>query len=404
MATFFLVLIYLAFISLGLPDSLLGAAWPVMQKDLKAPMEMAGFLFMSIAAGTIVSSLASGTVLKRFGTGKVTLVSCIMTATALLGMAFAPSLLWLWILAIPLGLGGGAVDAGLNHYVAAHYKAHHMSWLHCFWGVGAMLGPMIMAPYISEETLWRQGYFIVACVQFMLVVILFLTLPLWERAAANRAQAPLIEAPLIETEGVHTSHPLQIKGGRLALASFLLYCGVEAMIGLWGSSFVVHVKEVPAAVAAQWISFYYAGITVGRFITGFVAFTIKNQSLIRLGQWIALFGACLLILPLPPFFSLAGIIITGLGLAPIYPCMLHETPRRFGRENAPSMIGYQMAFAYTGSTCLPPLFGFLASQTSIAIFPWAIVLSAAGMLYFTEKLNALLKGKHALLEKNSRHL
>jgi fucose permease len=283
MATFFLFIIYLAFISLGLPDSLLGTAWPVMQLDFEVPLETAGLLFMIIAAGTIISSLASGAVINRYGTGKVTLVSCIMTAGALLGFAFSPSLVWLMICAIPLGLGGGAVDAGLNNYVAAHYKAHHMSWLHCFWGVGATLGPIIMAQFISGQNEWSDGYLTVAVIQFALVVILFFTLPLWKRVA--KGSAPLSEEPEGIVEGVNEQSsekikPLQIKGVKLALVSFLFYCGVESTMGLWGSSFLVNVKDLPAATAAQWVSLFYAGITIGRLITGFITFKISNRILI----------------------------------------------------------------------------------------------------------------------------
>ncbi|OPH50478.1 MFS transporter [Paenibacillus ferrarius] len=395
MATFFLLIIYLAFISLGLPDSLLGTAWPVMQLDFAAPLETAGLLFMVIAAGTIVSSLASGAVLKRFGTGKVTLVSCLLTAGALFGFAAAPSLIWLMICAIPLGLGAGSVDAGLNNYVAEHYKAHHMSWLHCFWGVGATMGPIIMAQFISGENTWRHGYLTVAGIQFGLVVILFFTLPLWNRVAKNSkvhlSDVPEVEDSLINNEISKPVKPWQIKGVKLALVSFLFYCGVEATIGLWGSSFLVNIKDLPAATAAQWISLYYAGITVGRLITGFITFKISNRLLIRSGQITALIGAALLILPLQPGFSLAGFLIIGLGLAPIYPCMLHETPVRFGKKHSQTIMGYQMAVAYTGSTFMPPLLGLLASYATISILPLYLVLCAAAMLLFSERLNVFLK-------------
>ncbi|RUT35725.1 MFS transporter [Paenibacillus zeisoli] len=394
MATFFLIIIYLAFISLGLPDSLLGSAWPVMQVDFNAPLETAGLLFMIVAAGTIVSSLISGSVLERFGTGKVTLVSCIMTAGALTGFAFSPSLIWLILCAIPLGLGAGAVDAGLNNYVAAHYKAHHMSWLHCFWGVGATLGPVIMAQFITGQNLWRQGYLTVAGIQGVLVIILFLSLPLWDRVA-RQSNVSTLEAAgdgHDEKEDIlgNSTKPIQIRGVKLSMVTFLLYCGVEAGIGLWGSSFLVGLKNLPAAEAASWVSSYYGGITVGRFITGFITFKVSNRHLIRAGQLTALFGALLLVLPLPTVFSLVAFMVIGLGLAPIYPCMLHETPVRFGTKHSQKIMGYQMAVAYTGSTFMPPLLGLLASLWSISVFPYFIFISAAAMLLFSEKLNAFL--------------
>lgn len=390
MATFLLLIIYLAFISLGLPDSLLGAAWPVMQVDLETPLETAGLLFMTIAAGTIISSLFSGKVLKRFGTGKVTFVSTLMTAGALLGFYFAPSVIWLFLCAIPLGLGAGAIDAGLNDYVATHYKAHHMSWLHSFWGVGATLGPFIMAYYISRQNSWSSGYLTIAVIQFVLAIILLLSLPLWNRGNKNSAidsnEKSEVENVSYKDENVNDK-PLKIRGVKLALASFLFYCGVEATIGLWGSSYLVNVKDLPAATAAQWVSFYFGGITIGRFITGFITFKVNNVVLIRSGQFIALIGAALLFLPLPLYFSLAGFILVGLGLAPIFPCMLHETPARFGKKHSQTIMGYQMAVAYTGSTFVPPLLGVMASNTTMGIFPICVVILVGVMFLSTEKLN-----------------
>ncbi|MEK5440309.1 MFS transporter [Fredinandcohnia sp. FSL W7-1320] len=403
MTTFLLLIIYLAFISLGLPDSILGAAWPAMRPDFGAPLETAGYLFMTVAGGTIISSLVSGKVLKRFGTGKVTVVSVLMTAAALLGFYFAPSVAWLLVCAIPLGLGAGAVDAGLNDYVATHYQAHHMSWLHCFWGVGATLGPIIMAQFILEENAWRSGYLVISVLQFTLVIILFFTLPLWNRVTKS-SNITLIEeeeaAKIIPNgEDVKDAKPLQIKGVKLALASFLFYCAVEATVGLWGSSFLVNVKDLSPATAAKWVSFYYAGITLGRLITGFITFKITNRTLIQLGQIIALTGAIILIIPLPSLFSLIGFIIVGLGLAPIFPCMLHETPTRFGKQHSQTIMGYQMAVAYTGTTFMPPLLGFVASQTTIGIFPVCVAMFILAMLLSSEKLNSLLKNKHLLIAR-----
>ncbi|PAV28430.1 MFS transporter [Virgibacillus profundi] len=402
MTTFLLVIIYLAFISLGLPDSLLGAAWPVMQLDLEAPLETAGILFMTISGGTIISSLLSGKLLKRFGTGKVAFVSVLMTAGALLGFNFAPSVVWLIVCAIPLGLGAGAVDAGLNDYVATNYKAHHMSWLHSFWGVGATLGPIIMAQFILEDNSWRNGYFVISCLQFALVIILLFTLPLWSKVkkpALNEETG--YSKDVINDEEAKDVKPLQIKGVNLALVSFLFYCGVEAIIVLWGSSFLVNVKGLSAATAAGCVSFYYAGITIGRFITGFITFKTTNRTLIRVGQIIALTGAVILILPLPSIFSLAGFIIVGLGLAPIFPCMLHETPTRFGKKHSQTIMGYQMAIAYSGTTFMPPLLGFIASFSTIGILPICIVIFVAIMLISSEKLNSLMKKKDLLKSRDT---
>ncbi|AYV67664.1 MULTISPECIES: MFS transporter [Niallia] len=394
MATFFLVIIYLAFISLGLPDSLLGVSWSLMQVEFKAPLETAGVLFMTIAGGTIISSFISGTVLKKFGTGMVTFVSCFMTAGALLGFHFAPSIVWLFIFAIPLGLGAGAVDTGLNNYVASHYKAHHMSWLHCFWGVGATLGPIIVAQFISRDNSWRSGYFAIASIQFILVVILLFTLPLWKKIekVPKQVHENKIEesTSTLDEAYLENQKPWQIRGVKLALLAFLFYCGAEAAVGLWGSSFLVNVKNLSIDVAAKWVSVFYAGITIGRFITGFITLKMSNQRLIRWGQIIALVGAILLFLPFPVLFSLAGFIMIGLGLAPIFPCMLHETPLRFGQKHSQTIMGYQMAIAYTGSTFLPPILGYAAAKSTIGIFPFVIAGFIAMMLWGSERLNGVL--------------
>jgi fucose permease len=393
MSTFFLIIIYLAFISLGLPDSLLGTAWPVMRLDIDAPLAAAGIVSMTVTVGTILSSLASGTVIKKLGTGKITFISCLMTASALLGFSISPSLFWLIILSIPLGLGAGTVDSALNNHVATHYKAHHMSWLHCFWGVGATLGPIIMSNFISGGSSWRKGYLTVSILQFTLTVLLFSTLPLWNRA--EKAEA-INENDISTDENTNTVKasevkPLQIRGVKLALISFLFYCGTESTMGLWGSSFLVQTKGLPAATAAQWVSLYYGGITLGRLITGFITMKVRNTKIIRTGQIIALSGAALLLLPLPSIFSLIGFLLVGLGCAPIFPCMIHETPVRFGKEHSQKIIGYQMALAYTGSALLPPFLGVIASRTTMMIMPFFVTIYILLMLLGTERINAIVK-------------
>jgi len=399
MATFFLIIIYLSFISLGLPDSLLGVSWPLMQLDLKAPFEAAGVISMTITGGAILSSLVSGIVIQRLGTGKVTFISCLITASSLLGFSFAPSLFWLLLLAVPLGLGAGSVDSALNNYVATHYKARHMSWLHCFWGVGATMGPIIMSQFIAKENSWRNGYLAVSELQFMLAVLLCFTLPLWNRVGKNsnnkQANVSVAEAERIITPKEITGEvkPLQIAGVKLALASFFFYCGVEATIGLWGSSFLVNMKEMPPALAAQWVGLYYAGITIGRLITGFITMKISNTILIRMGQITALIGAALLLLPLPTIFSLVGFIMIGLGCAPIFPCMLHETPLRFGIENSQKIMGYQMATGYIGSTFLPAILGLIASHTTMMMLPFFALLYIVAMLISSEKINILINNR-----------
>lgn len=393
MTNWFLIIIYLAFISLGLPDSLLGSAWPVMWPGLGASFGSAGIVAMIIAGGTIVSSLASGTVIQRMGTGKVTLLSCFLTAGALLGFSMAPSLIWLAILAIPLGLGGGSVDAALNHYVAQHYKAHHMNWLHCFWGVGATLGPIIMSAYISNHNSWRSGYMAVSMIQFTLVIILFVALPLWKRVAEKRELENSPNVAPVESEqagGGDKTNVFGIKGVKPTLVAFLLYCGTESMVGLWGASYLVGARHIAAETAAGWTSLYYGGITIGRLMTGFITLKVHNRMIIRCGQLVTVAGGIILLLPLPVTFSLIGLILIGLGLAPIYPGLIHETPARFGKENSATLIGYQMAVAYSGITFLPPIFGAIATQMGIGLFPFVVLTFLIVMLLSVEKVNLIL--------------
>ncbi|MFH5183612.1 MFS transporter [Paenibacillus sp. TAB 01] len=307
---------------------------------------------------------------------------------------------WPFLLAIPLGLGGGAIDAALNHYVAENYKAHHMNWLHCFWGVGATMGPIIMSYFIAEHNSWREGYTAVSLVQFSLAIILLVTLPLWKRVAATKGtECPTstisqdrfeVEAERMQPAGSFKSNVLRIRGVKYTLIAFLFYCGVESTIGLWGASYMVGARNLTAETAAGWVSLYYGGITLGRFITGFITLKVHNRVLIRCGQLIAIAGGAMLLIP-HPLLLLAGLILIGLGLAPIYPGLLHETPSRFGRMNAAKLMGYQMAVAYTGSTFLPPLFGLLATQTSISLFPFVVVAFALSMAVSVERVNRILR-------------
>lgn len=407
MATWFLIVIYLAFISLGLPDSLLGSAWPVMWPEIGSSLGSAGLVSMIIAAGTIISSLASGRMIQLLGTGRITMGSCLLTAMSLLGFSMAPSMLWLIVLAIPLGLGAGAVDAALNHYVADNYKAHHMNWLHCFWGVGATMGPIIMATFIAGEHSWRGGYAAVAIIQFVLVLVLLVTLPLWKRVAAAREQEQPVhrdqEISLqAETEVNFPVKVLQMRGVKPSLFAFLLYCGVETTVGLWGASYLVQSRQVTAEMAAGWISLYYGGITFGRLITGFITLKVHNRHLIRYGQLITVVGGLVLLLPLPASISIVGFVLIGLGLAPIYPGLLHETPARFGREHSAKLMGYQMAVAYSGTTLVPPLFGLLAAQVSTDLFPIVVLILLVLMLFSVEMVNRILS--RASTSNHKKHM
>lgn len=386
MATLFLMLIYITFISLGLPDSLLGAGWTAMRLDLNVPLSNAGIISMIISSGTIISSLLSGRLIKWLSTGKLTLISVAMTAFALLGFSFAPSFLWLCLLAIPLGLGAGAVDSAINNFVAVHYEAKHMSWLHCFWGVGATSGPLIMSMLLAREGGWRNGYFVIAIIQFVLVLILLFSLPLWKKYDRTTEVTEV-------NEQKEKPKLFAVKGVKLTLISFFCYCAIEMTTGLWGSSYLVIIKGISVEMAAQWISIYYFGITLGRLISGFITMKLSNMNLVRVGQITIAVGVLCFLLPLPTFFSMIGFVLIGLGCAPIYPSMLHETPNRFGQEMSQSMMGIQMASAYVGTTCMPPLFGFLADYVGTGFFPVYLLLLIGLMIVCVESLNHLKLSK-----------
>lgn len=383
MSTLFLILIYLAFISLGLPDSLLGSAWPAMGSSLGAPLAGAGALSLIVTCGTILSSLLAGRLLRRFGTGRLTCVSVALTAGALLGFSAAPGFGWLCLLAVPLGLGAGAVDAGLNQYVAVHYSVRHMNWLHCCWGVGATAGPLILSAALAAGDGWRKGYLIIACIQWALVLVLLLSLPQWERERET-VQARAVDAGPVR--------PLSLPGAKSALAAFFFYCALETASGLWGSTYLKEARGVPDEQAAGWISLFYLGITAGRLLAGFATKRLSNRQLIRLGQALCGAGVLLLLLPLPVWTAPAAFCLLGTGCAPIYPGMLHETPVRFGEAASQAMMGIQMACAYTGSLTIPPAFGALAQHLGAGLLPVCLLLVLCGLVACTERTDRLLAG------------
>jgi fucose permease len=381
-----LVIIYLSFISLGLPDSLLGSAWPSMYNLLNVPLYYAGFISMIIAGGTVVSSIFSEKIIRRFGTGVVTAVSVLMTASALIGFSFSHVFGALCLCAIPLGLGAGSVDAALNNYVALHYKARHMSWLHCFWGIGASLGPIIMSGFLINKNSWNLGYRTIGIIQFCLVVVLFLSLPLWKN---NNEQ---------KTSTQHNSNKFKqlfrIVGVKQILIAFFCYCTIETITGLWGSSYLVMAKGISPETAAHWIALYFVGITSGRFISGFATMKLNNRKMIRLGQILIGGGIIVLVLPFGNSTLLPGFFMIGLGCAPIFPSLLHETPKNFSGEYSQAIMGIQMASAYIGTTLMPPIFGRLASHIGFNIFPIFIGIILILKIIMIETLNRKIDNKN----------
>ena len=374
-----LIIIYLSFISLGLPDSLLGSAWPSMYNLLNVPLHYAGFISMIIAGGTVISSIFSERIIRRWRTGIVTAVSVLMTAAALIGISLSGSFFMLCLFAVPLGLGAGSVDAALNNYVALHYKARHMSWLHCFWGVGASIGPIIMSSFLINNSLWNSGYRTIGIIQFCLVLLLFISLPLWETNKKTENTA--------RNNSIKFSKLFKIAGVKEILIAFFCYCSIETIAGLWGASFLVMEKGISPETAARWIALYYIGITSGRFISGFITIKLNNRQMVRLGQIIIGCGITVLVLPFGNVTLLPGLFMIGLGCAPIYPSLLHETPKNFGVEYSQAMMGIQMGSAYIGTTIMPPIFGWFASYMSFNIFPFFIGIILAVKIIMVEVLN-----------------
>ena len=374
MTHFLLAIIYIAFISLGLPDGLLGAAWPSMYPDFGVPVSYAGAVSMIIALGTIVSSLLSDRLTWRLGTGKVMAFSVAMTAAALFGFSVCTEYWMLLLWAIPYGLGAGGVDASLNNYVALHYSSRQMSWLHCMWGVGASVGPYIMGWVLSGGHPWSGGYRIVGVLQICLTIVLFLTLGLWKnRSAGTENSGPV---PL--------GRVFSVPGTRQILVTFFCYCALEQTAALWASSYLTLSRGVDAQTAAFFASLFFLGMMVGRGLNGFLTIKFDDKTLIRMGSATILLGVIAMLLPLGKNIALAGLLLVGLGCAPVYPCIIHSTPEHFGAENSRALIGIQMASAYMGTLLMPPLFGLIANHIGAWVMPWYLLGILALMVFMHE--------------------
>jgi len=378
MASLLLAVIYLAFISLGLPDSLLGAGWPVMHGFFGVPLSYAGLVTLIISGGTVTSSLLSERLTKRFGTKYVTLVSVALTALALFGFSTATRFWTLCLWAVPYGLGAGSIDAALNNYVALHYTSRHMSWLHCFWGVGTIVSPYVMSLALTKAT-WQAGYRTVGLIQLAIAGVLLLTLPLWRvHQVADQAQTG---GKILGLAGA-----MRIRGVPQLLLGFCGYCALESTCMLWTSSYLIATRGVSVERAAAFASLFFIGITAGRFLAGFVSNRLGDRAMIRLGTGILFLGVVLLLVPgLPEIVVLAACIVIGLGCAPIYPSIIHATPSNFGPENSQAIIGVQMASAYVGSTIAPPLFGFLSQRLGLALLPVYVGLFGVMMIAMVER-------------------
>ena len=383
-----LPIIYLAFISLGLPDSLLGSAWPSLYPVLGVPVSSMGLLSMLTSLGTIVSSLQSDRLTRTFGTGRVTAFSTALTALALFGFSVSHSFWMLCLWAVPYGLGAGSIDAALNNYVALHYKSHHMSWLHCMWGVGTVISPMLMSRALSAGQGWSSGYRTVACLQTVIAAILFCSLPLWKGRAASA------DSPEPDAKALRLGEVFRIPGAKVVMACFFCYCALETTAGNWASSYLTLTKGVPAETAAAFAGLFYTGITVGRALCGFITFKLNDTQMIRLGQGVLAAGVAALLLPAPHILALAGLVLIGLGCAPIYPSIIHSTPDHFGADRSQAVIGIQMASAYVGNLVMPPLFGLIANRITPALFPVYLLVLLGIMVFTHEQLTYKTKATH----------
>lgn len=382
MANLLLAIIYISFVSLGLPDALLGAAWPVMQTDLQVPVSYAGGISLIIALGTVVSSLESDRMTKWLGAGKVTAFSVAMTALAIFGFSVSNAYWQLCLWAIPYGLGAGSVDASLNNYVALHYASRHMSWLHSMWGLGASIGPYIMGAALTGGMHWHTGYGVITVLQVILTVVLFFSLPLWKKRTDETGDGAPIKALTLP-------QIVKIPGAKEVMLAFFCYCALEQTAILWGSSYLVMHRGMDGEMAASLASLFLIGLTLGRGLNGFLTYRLNDADLIRLGQGVIALGIVIMLLPLGNLASFAGLMLCGLGCAPIYPCIIHSTPAHFGAENSQAIIGVQMASAYVGICCMPPLFGFLANHFSAGWLPFYLGGILALMIVMCERLNKI---------------
>ena len=375
-----LPIIYLAFISLGLPDSLLGSAWPSMYPLLGVPVSHAGILSMIISFGTIVSSLNSDRLTRALGAGKVTAISVGMTAAALFGFSLSTQFWMLCLWAVPYGLGAGSVDAALNNYVALHYESRHMSWLHCMWGIGTMVSPMVMGRVLAGGGPWTAGYRYIALFQIALTAVLFLSLPLWQKRTDETAEGGT--AP----QALSLGQVFRLPGAKEVMLCFFCYCALETTAGLWASSYLTLTRGVAADTAASFASLFYIGITAGRAACGFLTLKLSDTQMIRLGQGVLAVGVAALLVPGPQLLALAGLVLVGVGCAPIYPSIIHATPDHFGADRSQAVIGIQMASAYVGNLVMPPLFGLLANNITPALFPFYLLVLLVLMVVMHEQL------------------
>ena len=386
MSKLLLVIIYIAFIGLGLPDSLFGTAWPAIYSDFSLPISFGSFITVTVACGTIISSLISAKLIAKLGTGKVAAISTLLTAGALIGFSVSPNIWLMIILSVPLGIGAGAIDVALNNYVALHYSAGQMSFLHCFYGIGVSVSPYILSLVISGENGWRNGYGVAFVIQICITALLFLTLPLWKKA--NKPEDGASET---RVKALSVRQTLRISGVKSMCCLFFLTCLIECTCSGWGSTFLVEYKHLSAEKAAQVILLYFVGMAVGRFLSGVAAAKLHSWTIIKIGQCILGIAVVLLFIPGPVFFCTAGLFLIGLGNGPLFPNFNYLAPESFGKDVSQSVISIQMAFAYAGIMLGPLFCGLLGQAVGMFVFPIYLACFYIVMMIITAFVKRLLR-------------
>lgn len=373
-----LVVIYIVFISLGLPDSIFGTAWPVLHTDLGLNESFASVYSIIVGLCTASVSLVAGISIRKFGTGKVTLVSILLTVIGLFGISFAPNIFVMIIFAVILGYGAGAIDTGLNNFVSLHYKAQHMNWLHCFWGVGVTLSPIIMSFFLRGESSWRGGYRAVGGIQFVIFLITLISMPLWKKAENGKAEE-VIKDETKEKKDKSVFELFKTKGLIPSILSLGFYFGMENLLGTWGASYLVHVFSLDASLAARWVSLYFGGIMLGRLAAGFAAMKLSDNALVKCGICISAVGMMILLLPIGKA-AITGLLLIGFGFGPIFPSVLHNVPERFGKEYSADFTGFHMFGSYGIGFFLQLVFGYTATYTTFKITPFVLLGIAAAFI------------------------
>ena len=390
MATILIFVIYIAFIGLGIPDSLFGAAWPAIYQEFNIPMDSGVLITFVISFGTFASSFFSARLINKFGTGPITVVSTMLTAIALLGFSLSGNLLYMCLFSVPLGIGAGAIDSALNNYVALHYRATHMNFLHCFYGLGVTASPYLMSLALANNNNWRNGYKTAFYIQIFITLIAVFSLPLWNKVKTQYTLAGEDIKPIT----LSFKQMAKMRDVRLAWLIFLTSCAIEFTCGNWGSTFLVNSHDMTPHLAAKTVTFYYLGIASGRFTSGLISKFLSSWKIIKIGMSIVFFALVLMFLPNSALLASIALFLIGFGNSTVFPNLTHLTPINFSKETSQSIVSSQMAACNIGIMLVPLLFGILAQKLSTDIFPYFNMILYVVMVTATIMLIKSLKSKN----------